>query len=245
MKRLIYAPDSKAATTFTATPVNPYTKSIKPFNAWAEQLIATNGTPTVPTAGRVQDPKKRKSDPDADEDREVLFDGVRFTARRSGGLISVVDEENVGKGADGWSTGKVLRMVIGVKAGSTAESEQGEGFNFGKLKADLIPIAKPAFVSILPESRTIANLPSSSALPSAAMVVEPSSDFPERSIAPPTIAIAASSAPTTSSGYGPQTYPAKGQVSFKDVVTDELLEKVRSEVATFEGRPITWVRATG
>lgn len=245
MKRLIHAPGSKVAVASTAIPANPYTKSTRPFNAWAEQFIAANGTPTVPSAGRVPDAKKRKSDPDADEDREVLFDGVRFTARRSGGLVSVVDEENVGKGADGWSTGKVLRMVIGVKAGSTAESEQGDGFNFGKLKADLIPIAKPAFVSILPESRTIANLPSSSALPSAAMVVEPSTDFPERSIAPPTVAIAASSVPTSSNGYGPQTYPAKGQVSFKEVVTDELLEKIRSEVSAFEGRPITWVRATG
>lgn len=234
MKRKIHAPDSKPIVASTGVPKNPYTRGNKPFNAWADQFIGDHGIPKVPGGARVEDGKKRKAGPDGDETREVLFDGVRFTAKKVGEEVTIVDEENVGLGEGGWATKKVLRMVIGVKVGSEAATEQGEEFQFNTLKAAIVPILKPIFVSILPESRNIAGLPSGMA------VDAPSSDFTARPSAPPAIGSAASAV-----SKGPQTYPAKGQVSFKESVTDEILAKIQSDVGTFEGRPIQWIRATG
>lgn len=252
MKRKIYAPDTKPAP--AGVPRNPYTKSNKPFNAWAEQLVGPQGFPKeIVAVDRTRgDDKKRKAGgqgEDGVEEREVLFDGVRFTARRKGGdggEVEIVDEATVGAGEGGWETGKVLRFVISKKDGALdGAKEEGEFFNFSELKTQLLPICKPAFVSLLPESRAIAALPAGG----SAMAIDtpaPSSEFPVRLTAPPTIGSASAPADTKPAGDKKgQEYPAKGQCSFREVVTDEIFEKIKSTFGLWEGRKIEWTRASG
>jgi hypothetical protein len=44
---------------------------------------------------------------------------------------------------------------------------------------------------------------------------------------------------------GQQEYPAKGQASFKDVVTDEQFEQLKKDVSEVNGRKVEWIRAPG
>ena len=251
MKRKIYAPDSKP--TVPSIPKNPYVKSNKPFNAWAEDLIGAQGFPGVVSTAPRED-KKRKAagqGEDGTEEREILFDGVRFTAKKSAaGDVEIVDEENVGRGEGGWPAGKVLRFVIAHSSGALdGPKEEGEPFNFAKLKTELLPICRPAFVALLPDSRPIAPLPSGASAPSAAMAVDtPASEFPVRLTAPPTIATASATPapeakPAKTSGNRGE-YPAKGQVSFRDPVTDKILETIKSTLGLWEARKVEWVRAS-
>lgn len=258
-KRKLYAPDSAPiAPAKDAVPKNPYAKSAKPFNAWADKLVAEDGFPTVPSAAAARkdgaNGKKRAAeDGDAVDEREILYDGVKFTARRTGGeggSIEIVDEDKVGKGEGQWPTGKVFRFVIAKKDGSTSgDKEDGARFEFGPFKSRLEPVARPAFVS-LTEARPIAALPGSDKEMKEA-APEPKAEFPTKLTAPPMVASASDAkkdegekAPAAS-GSGAQQYPAKGQASFKDVVSDEQLEKLKQEVAEVDGRKVEWERLSG
>ncbi|KAL8278734.1 hypothetical protein RQP46_008803 [Phenoliferia psychrophenolica] len=260
-KRKIYAPDSKPITPAPAK--NPYTKTAKPFNAWAESLVGANGIPSIPV-----ERKRKAEEPKAapgPEDREVLYDGVRFTARRDlskgpDAPVEIVDLENVGTGPDGWPVGKVFKFTIARGDGSfEGETELGAEFDFGALKAQLMPLSKPAFVSLLPESRRpIAPLPSassassSSAKPMDVDAKPTTSEFPARLTAPPSIATATPAAAATDDvkpeapklKSGNQPYPAKGQASFKDSVTDETFAKLQEKFGVWEGRKMQWTRVS-
>lgn len=247
MKRLIYAPDSKPIAGPSAVPRNPRSNSAKPFNAWAEHLVGPHGVPAAPAAAGAdgaaagKDSRKRKAD-DGVQEREVLFDGVRFTARKlESGDIEIVDEATVGT-KDGEWTNKVLRFNVGSKAAGGAQ-EDGEHFNFAELKKRCTPLARPGFFSLLGESnRPIAALPEDK----DKMAQDRPSEFPVKLTAPPTIgsaADAAAAAPKTTDDRQ-TSYPAKGQASFRDTITDELLDKLKADVGTFEGRSVEWVRVS-
>ncbi|GAA5975878.1 hypothetical protein JCM10908_005312 [Rhodotorula pacifica] len=263
-KRKLYAPDSAPITGASkdSVPKNPYSKSAKPFNAWAEQLVGENGFPIKPSAAAAarQNGKKRGAEDENEaEEREIMYDGVRFKARRTGGKdgkVELVGEESIGKGDGGWSTGKVFRFTIAKKDGSTsAESkEDGERFDFASLKKRLEPIAKPAFVSLV-EDRQIAPLPAGASGDKDSTMKEGKSEFPTRLTAPPEIKSsaevkkdddAAAPAPEASSSgsSGAQQYPARGQASFKEAVTDETFDKLKSEVGEIDGRKVEWVRVS-
>lgn len=256
-KRKLYAPDSAPITGASkdSIPKNPYSKSSKPFNAWAEKLVGEQGFPVKPSAvaaARTNN-KKRGAEDDGDaEERDVLYDGVRFKARRTGGKdgkVEIVDEDNLGKGEKGWSTGKVLRFTIAKKDGSTStdSKEDGEKFDFASLKKRLEPVGKPGFVSLL-DDRPIAPLPSGDK-DSAMKDAKP--EFPTRLNAPPEIKSAADvkkdePAPEAStSSSGAQQYPARGQASFREALTDEKFEQLKSEVGEIDGRKVEWVRVSG
>lgn len=184
-----------------------------------------------------------------------MFDGVKFTARRTGGEggeVEIVDKATIGLGEGGWSVGKVMRFTMSKKDGSlTAPSESGEFFNFSSLKTTLAPIAKPAFVSLLP-TRTIAALPSTSTTSTYTMAVDTAPSTAQTLDAPPAIGSSAAiavavpvvAAPVTDSN-NPQQYPADGQVSFREQVTEEILTKLRADIGVWEGRKVSWVRASG
>ena len=246
MKFKIYDPEGKGRP--STVPANPYAKNAKdvksrgnkPFNAWAEGTIGAGGFPGAPmAAGDRKTDNKRKATEEADiTEREILFNGVTFTARKGDyGKIEIVDEATVGTGAGGWEGNKVLRFTISKKDGTTTGSEAGEYFNHGQLKTQLYPICKPAFVAIIAEEEPEAKAPAAP------------SEFTPRLDAPPTVVSAASVVPVavaaTLAVAGGQTYPAKGQASFRDVLTDEMLETLKTKLGTWEGRTITWVRATG
>lgn len=254
-KRKLYAPDSAPITGKDAVPKNPYSRSAKPFNAWAEKLVGENGFPSPYTAGGSARPKESNGkkraaeDKDAVEEREIQYEGVRFKARRTGGKdgqVEIVDEGTIGTGAGEWPMGKVLRFTITKKDGSTSgDLEGGENFDFGALKKRLEPIAKPGFVSLL-EDRKIAPLPSADK--DKEMKDDP---FPARATAPPEVKAAASSEekeedkPAEASTSSAQQYPARGQASFKEVLPDEVFEKIKSEVGEINGRKVEWVRISG
>lgn len=245
MKRKIYAPDSKPIAA-AAVPKNPYNKSAKPFNAWQEELIGPAGFPKLIVVGERNKPedKKRKAEGAVDgvETRTVNFDSVTFEATKTGGVISLVDVETLGTAPGQWPAGRVVKFIIAKKDGeTTGTKENGEYFNFGQLKTKILDF-KPVFVTLL-DSRPIAALPTAS---SAMAVDAPTSEFPARLTAPPTIATATPAVvEAKATGSGPQEYPAKGQASFKEPVTDEKLEELKTLVATWEGRTVTWTRATG
>lgn len=255
MKRKLHAPDSAplAREGKDAIPKNPYTKSTKPFNAWAEKLVSdVDGWPSVPSAASAREGNsKKRAAEDGSEEREIFYDGVKFTARRTGGKsgsIELVDEDKIGKGEGQWPTGKVLRFTISKKDGATdGDKEDGERFDFGALKQRLEPIARPGFVSLVDE-RPIAGLPGGDKDMKDAPAEK--SEFPTRLTAPPTIATASEAKKedepeAPAKGRGEQQYPAKGQASFKDVLSDEQFAKLKSEVAEVEGRKIEWVRVSG
>ena len=245
MKFKIYDPEGKGRPATPAVPANPYAKNgkdskgkpnnNKPFNAWAEGSIGVGGFPRAPGADRRD--TKRKATEEADiKEREILFNGVTFTARKGDyGKIEIVDEATVGTGAGGWEGQKVLRFTISKKDGTMEGTEAGEYFNHGQLKTQLYPICKPAFVAIITDDAPEAKAPAAP------------SEFPPRLDAPPTVVSAASIVPatTTPALSGGQEYPAKGQASFRDVVTDEIFETLKTKLGTWEGRTLTWVRATG
>lgn len=245
MKRKIYAPDSKP-TAAAAVPKNPYNKSAKPFNAWQEELIGPAGFPKLIVVGERTKPedRKRKAEGAVDgvETRTVNFDSVTYEATKTGGVVSLVDAATVGTGAGEWPAGRVVKFVIAKKDGeTTGTKENGEYFNFGQLKTKILDF-KPVFVTLL-DSRPIAALPAAS---SAMAVDAPTSEFPARLTAPPTIATAVPVVvESKATGSGPQEYPAKGQASFKEPVTDEKLAELKTLVATWEGRAVEWVRASG
>ncbi|TNY21397.1 hypothetical protein DMC30DRAFT_202321 [Rhodotorula diobovata] len=254
MKRKLHAPDSAplAREGKDAIPKNPYTKSTKPFNAWAEKLVSdVDGWPSVPSAASAREGNsKKRAAEDGSEEREIFYDGVKFTARRTGGKsgsIELVDEDKIGKGEGQWPTGKVLRFTISKKDGATdGDKEDGERFDFGALKQRLEPIARPGFVSLVDE-RPIAGLPGGDKDMKDAPAEK--SEFPTRLTAPPTIATASEAKKedepeAPAKGRGEQQYPAKGQASFKDVLSDEQFAKLKSEVAEVEGRKIEWVRVS-
>jgi lupus La protein len=213
-------------------------------------LISDKGWPSEDAAGDrkpQKEEKKRKADDSAPEEREILYDGVRFTAKRTGGedgSIEIVEEDKVGTAAGQWPVGKLFRFVISKKDGTfDGSKEEGERFNHIGFKEQLAPIAKPAFVGL---DRPVAPLPS------AAMAVDTKpSEFPARLTAPPTIGTASAAPPVagakseTSSYLGNGTeFPAKGQASFRELVSDEDFEKIKG-IGTWEGRKIEWVRASG
>lgn len=253
VKREKYAPGTSkpAAPSIPRAPGQPQ-KGVKPYNAWALRLIGENGFP-VPIkpedSKNGREDKKRKAE-DGSEEREILFDGVRFTARRSGrndSSIEIVDEANVGTGEGQWVPGKLLKFTVAKKDGAfTGPKEQGGNFNFMELKQKLAPIVKPGFIGLAQSERPIAGLPAST------MAVDSKpSEFPTKLTAPPTIGSASDAAKpaeapaSTESGRGGAVeYPAPGQASFKENVTDEIFEKIKSEFSEFEGRKIEWTRAT-
>lgn len=248
MKRLIYAPDSAPIAGAAAVPRNPHSKNARPFNAWAEKLVGPRGfprkvdlpEPRTNSNGKDANLKKRKADGEAGEEqsREILFDGVRFTARKTAaGEVEIVDEANVGTEAGKW-TNKVLKFTINSKAPDGAR-EEGAPVNFGDLKKMCFPIVKPGFFSLLDHK------------PAAEVQAEPEapkSEFPVKLTAPPTIGSAADApAPATvapTSDSRSQAYPARGQAAFRDEVTDEILAKIKSDIGSFEGRTIEWVRVS-
>lgn len=258
-KRKLYAPDSAPITGASkdAIPKNPYSRSSKPFNAWAEKLVGEDGFPVKPSAvaaARANGKKRGAEDDGEAEEREIMYDGVRFKARRTGGKdgkVEIVDEATVGQGEGGWSTGKVLRFTIAKKDGSTSADakEDGGKFDFASLKKRLEPVAKPAFVQLLDE-RTIAPLPSGD---KDSAMKDAKSEFPARLNAPPEIKSAAEvksdaaapAAEASTSSSGAQQYPARGQASFKEALTDDMLEKLKSEVSEIDGRKVEWVRVSG
>ena len=81
----------------------------------------------------------------------------------------------------------------------------------------------------------------------------PKSEFPTRLNAPPEIKSSADvkkddapeASTSSASGSGAQQYPARGQASFKEVVTDETFDKLKSEVGEIDGRKVEWVRVSG
>ena len=246
MKRLIYAPDSAPVAGPSAVPRNPHAKNARPFNAWAEKLVGARGFPKkvdVPeprTNGKELNSKKRKADDDgAEQTREVLFDGVRFTARKlASGEVEIVDEATVGTEAGKW-TNKVLKFVIQSNAADGAKQD-GAHVNFGDLKKLCFPIVKPGFFSLLDKPAG----PAAGEAPEAA----PKSEFPVKLTAPPTIGSAAAApaavaAPATDARQ--QAYPARGQAAFRDEVTDEILAKIQADIASFDGRSVEWVRVSG
>lgn len=244
MKRQIYAPGTKAPEPTTDIPKHPYPKSLRPFNAWAVSTISSTGFPSELPAEVKREPrtddKKRKADDSTPDEREILFDGVRFTAKRNGGSIELVDEENIGKGEGGWSAGKVLQFSVSKLDGTSEGKENGDELNFGKLKFTLNPISKAGFVS-LDSRRPIAALPASTM---AVDDVKPS-EFPARLTAPPTVGSATETTPETKPSTGSIEYPAKGHASFREVVDDATLEKIQAGAGEFEGRKIQWSRASG
>lgn len=232
MKRLIYDPEGKSKPSATAVPANPYSRGNKPFNAWAEKLIGAQGFPSLqsPRTNTKDASKKRKADDEPEvTEREILFNGVTFTAKRGyGGKIEIVNEATIGTGAGEWEGGKVLRFTISKKDGtSDGAIEGGEYFNHGQLKTQLMPICKPAFVSIISEKVEVEDKP----VP--------------RATAPPVIQSAAAIAAVAPVVPGGQEYPAKGQASFRDTVTDEIFATLQSTLGKWEGRTVTWIRATG
>lgn len=250
MKRKIYAPNSKPIAGASSVPTNPYEKRNpanrgkvnKPFNAWAETLVGPNGIPNPipvynPSAPRPARDNKRKAE--EEEEKEVLYDGVRFTAKKEAGGVTVVDEDKI---VSQWDTNKLLCFTISKIDGSIspASKEEGEKFDFTKLKIKLTPICKPGFVSLNQSSREIAGFPSSS----SKMDVTPS-EFPVKLTAPPTIGSASDIKPASKPIGEGQEYPAKGTASFRDIVTDEILIKINEELGSFGGRKILWVRASG
>lgn len=135
--------------------------------------------------------------------------------------------------------GKLIRFTISSKED---KPEAGERFNYGEFKRRLEPIAKPAFVG-LSENRQVAGLPDKKE------DSEMKSEFPEKLKAPPMV-VASSEAKKEEGGKlelkdGQQEYPAKGQASFKDVVTDELFEQLKKDVSEVNGRKVEWTRASG
>ncbi|GAA5925717.1 hypothetical protein JCM3775_001482 [Rhodotorula graminis] len=266
MKRKVYAPDSKpmAREGKDAIPKNPYSKSSRPFNAWAEHLVSdTDGWPVKPSAaGASRDAttngKKRAAEDGVDE-REIFYDGVKFTARRTGGKagsIELVDEDKIGTGEGQWPKGKVLRFTVSKKDGSTdGGKEDGEQFDFVALKKRIEPIARPGYVSLFDGARPVANLPGSSSASADkdAPMQDAKSEFPTRLTAPPTIATASeekkddaapAAAAESKGASGAQQYPAKGQSSFKDVLSEDQFETLKKEVSEVNGRKIEWVRVS-
>jgi len=246
-KRQLYAPGTKAPESNpSAIPKNPYAKSSKPFNAWAEHLIGEHGFPSIPSATAARsnndsdDKKKRKAeDDDAPKEREISYDGVRYKARKSNGSVEIIDEDKIGQGESGWKMGKLIRFTISSKED---KPEAGERFNYGEFKRRLEPIAKPAFVG-LSDNRQVAGLPEKKE------DSEMKSEFPEKLKAPPMV-VASSEVKKEEGGKlelkdGQQEYPAKGQASFKDVVTDELFEQLKKDVSEVNGRKVEWTRAPG
>lgn len=238
IKRQIHAPGTtKPAPGIPRQPGQPFNKGLKAYNAWALHLIGDKGLPAeiVPDQARAgRDDKKRKAD-DGPEEREILFDGVRFTARRTGGeggQIDIVDEATVGTGEGGWVPGKLLK--VSVKEDGPVASDR---INFMELKSKIAPIVKPGYIGFpQKEDRPVAGLPGS------AMAVDaPKSEFPTKLTAPPTIGVA--SATPAASTEAKDAVVA--QASFKEDVTDEILEKIKSDFGSFEGRTLTWTRASG
>lgn len=264
-KRAIYAPGSKAPEA-SALPKQPYSKSAKPFNAWAEKLVGAQGFPELPPAmgERRADGKKdnKRKASDGPEERDILFDGVKFTARRTGGEgseVEIINKATIGLGEGGWAGSKVMRMTISKKDGTVdGDVETGEFFNFGSFKQTLTPVCKPAFVSLF-SSRPIAALPVAATTTAASytMAVDTAPTASGSLTAPPTIGSAADIVPEPVVAVAepaksddndrnkPQEYPALGQASFRDPVTEEILAQLRSEVGTWSGRKVTWTRASG
>ncbi|GAA6062624.1 hypothetical protein JCM10212_000286 [Sporobolomyces blumeae] len=240
-KRQLYAPGSKPVEKDNI-PKNPYSKSAKPFNAWAERLIDEHGFPQIPSAASArtaekEDKKKRKAEDDNPE-RDISYDGVQYKARKTAsGDVEIVDEDKVGQGENGWKMGKLLRFTIASKEG---KAEAGERFDYGSFKRRLEPIVKPAFVSIQ-DSRQIAGLPEKKE------DAQMKSEFPTPLKAPPTV-VSASEVKSEDAKVevkeGQQEYPARGQASFKEVVTDEMMEKLKSEVGEINGRKVEWTRVS-
>ena len=266
MKRKVYAPDSKpmAREGKDAIPKNPYSKSSRPFNAWAEHLVSdSDGWPVKPSAaGAPRDASngKKRAAEDGVNERDIFYDGVKFTARRTGGKggsIELVDEDKIGTGEGQWPKGKVLRFTVSKMDGSTdGDKEDGEQFDFVALKKRIEPIARPGYVSLFDGARPVAGLPgSSSAADKDAPMQDAKSEFPTRLTAPPTIATASDSdkkddaaaagAAESKGASGAQQYPAKGQSSFKDVLSEDQFETIKKEVSEVEGRKIEWVRVSG
>ena len=81
----------------------------------------------------------------------------------------------------------------------------------------------------------------------------PKSEVPTRLNAPPEIKSSADvkkddapeASTSSASGSGAQQYPARGPASFKEVVTDETFDKLKSEVGEIDGRKVEWVRVSG
>jgi len=135
--------------------------------------------------------------------------------------------------------GKLLRFTIVSKEG---KPEAGERFNYGDFKRRLEPISKPAFVG-LQEKRDVAGLPEKKD-------TEMKSEFPEKLKAPPMVVASTEKKEEKDDGKleikdGQQEYPAKGQASFKDVVTDEQFEQLKKDVSEVNGRKVEWIRAPG
>ncbi|KAL8287152.1 hypothetical protein RQP46_003604 [Phenoliferia psychrophenolica] len=248
MKNKIYASDSKKAK-------NPYAKLAKPFNAWAEKLVDPHGIPSVPVEKKPKATVEKKKIVNGPEDRDVSYYGVHFTARRDGGVdapVEIVDVESVGKGPNGWPSGRVVRFTISKSDGSfDGKMELGPDFAFLRLKVSLIPLAKPVWVGILPgSSRPIAPLRSVT----GSFESENTMDVESKSIESSATVAASSLLATTStvdvkSGTsrresGTQGYPATGQVTFDKDLMDETLAKIKARFGTWEGRRLQWERLT-
>lgn len=259
MKRQIHAPGtSKPAPGVPRAPGGQSGNQkggVKPYNAWAQHLIDENGYPSEiePEQARGSMDRKRKADDSGSDEREILFDGVRFTAKRTGkgddATIEIVNEAEVGTGEGQWPAGKLLKFTVSKSDGSmSGDKERGSSFNVMELKSKITPIVKPGFIGLTQNERPIAGLPGSSMAVDAPV----KSEFPTKLSAPPTIASASdasTSAPAAASSSEPLPrgvveYPAAGQASFKEMVTDEILEKIKSQFGEFEGRKIEWTRAT-
>lgn len=157
-----------------------------------------------------------------------------------------MDEATVGTGEGGWVPGKLLKFVVAKKDGSTSGAkEQGDRFNVMELKAKIAPLVKPGFIGLDQLNRPIAGLPSTGAM---AVDAPAPSEFPTKLTAPPTVGSASDPAPAAAataapSASGPE-FPANGQASFKEEVTDEIFEKIKADFGTFEGRTVVWSRAS-
>ncbi|KAL8283451.1 hypothetical protein RQP46_005861 [Phenoliferia psychrophenolica] len=238
----------------SAPATGPTTKRLKKpnvFNAWTSNRIPLSMLPS-PTNNPTKSKKLRptKSKPkrkaiefdDAREERLVKYDGVKFTALREGELIFILGLESVGHD---WNKNKLLRFTIARSDGTVDDGDKeelGEGFNFSELKKALVPVSNPRHVELLPEfRRKIAPLPS--ALSLAKMELEHST-VTDGENEEATMAVDPKDPVKLGANKSTQIYPAVGQATFKSVVTDAMLERIRDKVAQHAGRNVEWTRAT-
>ncbi|KAM0788493.1 hypothetical protein ACM66B_001625 [Microbotryomycetes sp. NB124-2] len=238
MKREIYAPGS-------AKQAEKNGKGSKGFNAWALKYVDSNGFP-APVENVSKDSrdnsKKRKAD-DGPEERDVMFDGVRFKAKRTkegdDSSIELVDEDKIGTEEGQWPKGRLLKFTL--------SGDGSNKFNFMELKGKIATIAKPGFIGLEQpkgddQDRPVANLPSSSttAAPSSHAMVDTIEQPKPKLDAPPMVASASAVKEEAKSDPSAQ----RGTASFREVVSDEAFDKIKSEFSDFEGQKLEWSRAS-
>ncbi|KAK4058495.1 hypothetical protein OIO90_000657 [Microbotryomycetes sp. JL221] len=254
MKRQIYAPGTEKQIQSTNN-----NKNNKQFNAWSQKLVDSNGFPslfetTTNNKNETTDSnsKKRKAQEDGPEERDIMFDGVRFKAKRiNDDSVELVDENSIGTTEGQWPKGRLLKFTIKTKGSDDTR------FNYIELKNQISSIVKPGYIGLdtkdeqqvdkVQASASGSNGTSTGGFKSVAMTDVGEGVIKPKLNAPPTIASAST---TSSSSIEPSQVVnddqnlLRGTASFKQIVDDEAFNKIQSEFSNFQGQELNWTRAT-